>query len=287
MNLAIRRATHQDIDVCARINYEAFKGISDRHWFPNTDFPTLEFSTEVTGLLIESPLFFGIVAESSGAVVGCGFMDERNPIRGIAPVSVASAFQGCGTGRQIMKALLQRGQDAVGIRLVHESFNLASLSLYISLGFEVKEPLLLVEGKFRSQPQYGLEVRPLRSEDVDECAVLCERVYGCDRTSEIKYALNHLSPLVASKQGRIVAYTCAVSTVGHSVAETEADMQALLLGAAAYNPSEVLCFHLPVRYASLFRWCLQEGLRALKPLAVMAIGDYQQPSGCYFPSCVY
>ena len=186
-----------------------------------------------------------------------------------------------------MEALRSRGKEAPGIRLVQESFNMASLSLYVSLGFEVKEPLLLVEGKFRSQPQYGLEVRPLKSQDVGECEALCKRVYGCDRTNEIKYALNNLSPLVATKQGRIVAYTCAVSTVGHSVAETEADMQALLLGAAAYNPSEVLCFHLPVRYASLFRWCLQEGLRALKPLAVMAIGDYQQPAGCYFPSYLY
>ena len=286
MNVALRRATASDIDACARINYEAFKGVSDRHQFP-TDFPTQEFATEVTGLLIESPFFFDVVAESGGAVVGCGFMDERNPIRGIGPVSVDRTFQGKGTGRQIMKALLERGKEAPGIRLVQESFNMASLSLYVSVGFEVKEPLLLVEGKFRSQPRYGHQVRPLKSQDVGECAVLCQKLYGCDRTNEIESALNQLSPLVATKQGRIVAYTCAVSTVGHSVAETEADMQALLLGAAAYNPSEVLCFHLPVRYASLFRWCLQEGLRALKPLAVMAVGEYRQPSGCCFPSYLY
>ncbi|HAT13157.1 MAG TPA: N-acetyltransferase [Microcoleaceae bacterium UBA11344] len=286
MKVEIRRATPADIDACARINYEAFKGVSDRHQFP-TDFPTLDFATEITGELIDSPSFFDIVAESEGSVVGCGFMDERNPIRGIGPVSVDRAFQSQGTGRKIMKALLEKGQEAPGIRLVQESFNLASLSLYISLGFDVKEPLLLMEGKFRSQPQYGFEVRPLRSEDVDECEALCKRVYGCDRTSEIEYALNHLSPLVATKQGRIVAYTCAVSTFGHSIAETEADMQALLLGAAAYSPGEVLCFHLPVRYASLFRWCLQEGLRGLKPLAVMAVGDYQQPAGCCFPSYLY
>ena len=286
MNVAIRRAQPSDIDVCARINYEAFKGISDRHLFP-TDFPTLDFATEITSRLIENPLFFDIVAESSGAVVGCGFMDERNPIRGIGPVSVERTFQGKGAGRQIMEALLEQGKEAAGIRLVQESFNMASLSLYISLGFEVKEPLVLMEGKFRSVPQYGFEVRPLKSEDVDECEALCNKVYGCDRASEIKYALNHLSPLVANKQGRIVAYTCAVSTVGHSVAETEADMQALLLGAAAYSPGEVLCFHLPVRYTSLFRWCLQEGLRGLKPLAVMAIGEHQQPAGCYFPSYLY
>lgn len=286
MTVEIRRATHQDIDACARINYEAFKGISDRHQFP-TDFPTLDFATEITDILINSPWYFDIVAENSGEVVGCGFMDERNPIRGIGPVSVDRTFQGKGTGKQIMKALLEQGKEAPGIRLVQESFNLASLSLYISLGFEVKEPLVLMEGMFSSPPQHEFEVRPLSSEDIDECQALCNRVYGCDRTCEIEYALNNFSPLVTTKQGRIVAYTCAVSTFGHSVAATAADMQALLLGAAAYNAGEMLCFHLPVRYAGLFRWCLQQGLRALKPLAVMAVGEYQQPAGWVLPSYLY
>ena len=93
MNVAIRRAQPSDIDVCARINYEVFKDISDRHHF-HTDFQTLEFSTEIIDLAIESPLCFGIVAEREGAVVGCGFMDERNPIRGIGPVAVDRTFQG-------------------------------------------------------------------------------------------------------------------------------------------------------------------------------------------------
>ena len=84
-----------------------------------------------------------------------------------------------------------------------------------------------------------------------------------------------------------MAYTCAVSALSHSVAQTEADMQALLLGAAAYISEELLSFHLPLRYASLFRWCLQEGLRALKPMAVMAVGEYQSPEGCWFPSFAY
>jgi predicted N-acetyltransferase YhbS len=287
MNLVIRRATPADIDVCSRINYEAFKGIADRHQFPITDFPTLDFSTEIIGLLIDSPLFFDVVAESEGTVVGCGFMDQRNPIRGIGPVSVDRTFQGQGTGRKIMKALLEQGKDAAGIRLVQESFNMASLSLYVSLGFEVKEPFVLMEGKFRSQPLSGVEVRPMLSEDVDECAALCKKLYGCDRTSDLEYALNFFSPFVACKQGQIVAYTCAVSAFNHSVAQTEADMQALLLGVAASNSEAQVSFHLPVRYANLFRWCLQEGLRALKPLAVMALGEYRQPQGCYFPSFVY
>ena len=287
MNVAIRRSQTSDINVCARINYEAFKDISDRHCFPHTDFRTVELATEITRFWIENPSYFGVVAESEGAVVGCGFMDERNPIRGIGPVSVDRTFQCRGAGREIMKALLERGKDAVGIRLVQESFNMASLSLYASLGFEVKEPFVLMEGKFHSPPQYGFEVRPMASEDVGECVALCEKVCGCDRTSDIEYALNNYSPLVACQQGRIVAYTCAISTLGHSVAETEADMQVLLLGAAAYTSEDVLAFHLPLRYGSLFRWCLQSGLRVVKPMAVMAVGEYQSPEGCWFPSFVY
>jgi predicted N-acetyltransferase YhbS len=286
MNVTIRRAQPSDIDVCARINYEAFKDISDRHQF-STYFPTLEFSTEIIDLLIASPLCFGIVAEREGAVVGCGFMDERNPIRGIGPVAIDRTFQARGTGREIMKALLERGQDARGIRLLQESFNMASLSLYASLGFEVKEPLVLMEGKFRSQPPHGFEVRPMASEDVGECAALCEKLCRCDRTSEIEDALKDDSPFVACKEGRIVAYTCAVSALSHSVAETEADMQALLLGAAASSSQELLSFLLPLRYASLFRWCLQEGQRVIKPLAVMSVGEYQSPEGCWLPSFRY
>jgi hypothetical protein len=93
MKVEIRRATHRDIDACARINYEAFKGISDRHQFP-TDYPTLDFCTEITDVLINNPWCFDIVAESEGAVVACGFMDEQNPIRGIGPVSVVGVSRG-------------------------------------------------------------------------------------------------------------------------------------------------------------------------------------------------
>jgi predicted N-acetyltransferase YhbS len=286
MNVALRRATGSDIDACARINYEAFKDISDRHQFP-TDFPTLEYSAEFIRLSIESPLFFDIVAESEGTVVGCSFMDERNPIRGIGPVSVDRTFQGRGAGRAMMKALLERGQNARGLRLVHESFNMASLSLYASLGFEVKEPFVLLEGKFRSRPESGVEVRPMASEDVGECAALCKKLYGCDRTCDIELALDANAPFVACKDGRIVAYTCAISAINHSVGETEADMQALLLGATALSAAERVSFHVPLRYASLFRWCLQEGLRAIKPMSVMSVGEYRQPQGCYFPSFVY
>jgi hypothetical protein len=70
------------------------------------------------------------------------------------------------------------------------------------------------------------------------------------------------------------------------VAETEDDMRALLLGAAALT-SEPLAFLLPVRQAGFFRWCLREGLRVVKPMTLMTLGQYREPRGSYFVSVLY
>ena len=58
------------------------------------------------------------------------------------------------------------------------------------------------------------------------------------------------------------------------------------LGAAALGPGP-LAFLLPVRQAALFRWCLAEGLRVVKPMTLMTMGEYRQPSGSYFVSVLY
>jgi len=38
---------------------------------------------------------------------------------------------------------------------------------------------------------------------------------------------------------------------------------------------------------SLFRWCLKHGMRMIKPLTLMAMGEYHEPRGCYLPSVGY
>ena len=39
-----------------------------------------------------------------------------------------------------MEAVIERGEGAPGIRLLQDAFHMRSLSLYTSLGFDVKEP---------------------------------------------------------------------------------------------------------------------------------------------------
>jgi hypothetical protein len=58
-----------------------------------------------------------------------------------------------------MQAVLDRGAEALGVRLLQDSFNTGSLSLYASLGFDVAEPVALMKGHPRSDGVEGTEVR--------------------------------------------------------------------------------------------------------------------------------
>jgi predicted N-acetyltransferase YhbS len=280
VNVTIRPAVATDTESCGHIIYEAFKGIADRHGFP-PHFPTVEVAIRRADFCISHPSIFGVVAESDGRVIGSNFLDERDPIRGLGPVTVDSRVQVRGVGRRLTEAVLKRSQGVLGVRLVQDSFNMLSVSLYASLGFEVK-------GRPTSKPSPGVEVRPLKSDDLGECAALCSRVHGFERLNELRDAVESMFPLVALREGEVTAYalTLTMWPRNYAVADTEEDMQALLLGVAAMN-SEPLSFLLPVRQSNLFRWCLKEGFQAVLPMTLMVMGKYQDADGCYFPSILY
>ena len=174
------------------------------------------------------------------------------------------------------------------MRLVQDAFNATSMALYASMGFDVREPLVLIAGTPRGPTSTEIEVRPMVPEDIDTCADLCRKVHGITRSEEVRTALGPFTPYVALREGRVTAYatTLAFWFAAHGVAETDADMHALLAGAAA-DSGEPVNFLLPTRQASLFRWVLAERLRIVKPMTLMTLGPYQEPVGTYFPSVGY
>ncbi|HET7599625.1 MAG TPA: GNAT family N-acetyltransferase [Gemmatimonadales bacterium] len=287
MDVTIRTAAPADIEPCARIIHEAFTAIAEQHRFP-PDFPTIDAATELATMFVNHPGIFGVVAEWEGRVVGSNFLDERDPIRGLGPITVDPQVQARGVGRRLMRAALERGRDAAGIRLLQDSFNTRSIALYASLGFDVREPILLLSGRPSGGPPRGVEVRRLAPEDVTACAALCSRTHGFERANELADALKLFAPVVALRGGRITAYASVPTfwPLNHGVAESEEDMRALLLGAAALTP-EPLAFLLPTRQAGFFRWCLAQGFRVVKPMTLMTRGQYRQPEGCYFVSVLY
>ena len=170
----VREVEAEDTDACARICFEAFAGIHDHHRFPR-DFPVLEAAAGIMGIWIPHPSIWGVVAELDGTIVGSNFLDERAPIRAVGPITVAPEAQGAGVGRALMEAALERGAGAPGTRLTQDAFNMRSLSLYESLGFDVREPLAVAHGRPAGRAMRGVEVRPLQEADLAECAALCAR----------------------------------------------------------------------------------------------------------------
>jgi predicted N-acetyltransferase YhbS len=276
-----------DAEELAQICFEAFGGIHDHHRFPR-DFPVIDAARGLMNNWIGHPSVWGVVAERDGRIAGSNFLDERSPIRGVGPITVDPEGQNAGVGRALMEAVIERGKGAPGIRLLQDGFHMRSLSLYTSLGFDVKEPVAVTTGKPRGGPVQGVEVRPLEEGDLEECEALCKKVHGFERTGELRDALQAFAPFVATRDGRITAYASSVTfwPMNHGVAESPEDMRALLLGAAA-AVDDTISFLMPIRDGELFRWCLTEGLRLVKPMNLMAIGKYQEPRGSWFPSVLY
>jgi GNAT superfamily N-acetyltransferase len=278
-----------DREAAASIAYEAFAAIHDHHRFPR-DFPTLEAATGLVGSFISHPLIWGVVAERDGRIVGSNFLDERGPVRGVGPITVDPEAQAAGVGRLLMQAAIERGVDAAGVRLLQDSFNVHSLALYASLGFEVAEPVVVMGGTPRATLPDDVEVRPFVAADLEAAEKLCLSVHGFERTTELRDALGApgLRPFAAIRDGRLVAYATTLSffPAAYAVAETENDMAALIAGAVA-APDAPASFLLPTRQHELFRWCLQAGLRVVKPMTYMVIGDHRQPRGAWIPSVLY
>ena len=285
--ITIRRATPSDLAACSRIVFEAFTGISRQHNFP-PDFPSIDVVAGFLPILLNHPSIWGVVAEIGGKVVGSNFLDQRDAIGGVGPLTVDPGHQGGGVGRRLMQAVLEKGRGSAGIRLVQDAFNTTSLSLYTSLGFDVAEPLALMRGTPQGRPSGRMEVRPLAEPDLDGCAALCRDVHGFDRRNELRESAASFHSFVALDGGRIRAYASApwFWVLNHGVAQTDQDMQELLLGAATAR-DEPLSLLVPTRRARLFRWCLSQDLRVVKPMTLMTAGGYQDPKACFFPSVAY
>lgn len=287
MTVIIRNATPGDAASCGRIIYEAFKTITDRHGF-TSDFPSVAAATAFANTLIAHPKIFSVVAETESGVVGSNFLWERDPIRGVGPVTVDPGHQARGVGRELMTAVLERAQGAAGVRGVQDTFNTGSTALYVSLGFVVREPLLLLHGIPRSEPAPVGAVRRLVEADLESCATLAKTVLGYERGGELRDALKFLDPFVVERAGRIRGYVTMPTywAANHAVAETEEDLRILILGVAAQS-RKPLSLLVPTRQEELFRWCLKEQFRVGKPMTLLTMGDYQEPKGAYLPSVIY
>lgn len=287
MSINIRPVAPADVENCGQIIYKAFGGINDQHNFPH-EFQSTEQTRGFAQMLVGNPAIYGVVAEKDGQFLGSNFLFEQNEIVGIGPITVDPDAQAKGVGRILMQVIMERGKNAKGIRLVQSAFNTVSMSLYVSLGFDIKEPLVHIEGAISGELPPDIEVRPVSEEDYASCEELCKKVHGFSRVEELRQFTAMLPAFVVTRENRIVGYAAAPNSwqMNHSVAETDEDMQNLLIGAANLT-EQPLSFLLPSRNGGLFRWCLKKGMKVVKPMSLMSMGEYQEPRGSFLPSVLY
>ena len=87
--------------------------------------------------------------------------------------------------------------------------------------------------------------------------------------------------VVAESGGRIVGSNCldersALAYLGHAVAKTNLDLQALVASAESFSGPGII---VPMRNSDFCRWCLESGLRIVEPMTLITIGLYNDPAG--------
>jgi predicted N-acetyltransferase YhbS len=283
--VVVRAAQPEDAPASGQICYNAFSTINATHGFP-CDFPASEAATGVLSMMFANPGFYCVVAESDGRIIGSNCLDERSVIRGVGPITIDPAAQNIGVGRKLMQAVIDRANErgAPGIRLVQAAFHNRSLSLYTSLGFDIQEPLSCLQGRTLETSVPGCDVRPARPDDAEPCNALSRRVHGFDRGIDLAQAIEQGTARVVERGGRITGYTTHLAFFGHSTAETNVDLQALIASAESFAGPGIL---VPARNHVLMRWCLANGLRVVQPMTLMTAGLYNHPSGAWLPSVLY
>lgn len=295
MPLTIRKATASDVEAAGQICFDAFYRINAEHNFP-PDIPEPAIALGFMQAMFSHPGFYCVVAEEDGRIIGSNCLDERSPVYGIGPITIDPQSQNRGVGRALMHAVMDRAaeRNAPGVRLVQAAFHARSMSLYTKLGFDIREPLVAMvgsatgamrEGDLASDPgNNGYGVRAATPSDLAACNELCLRVHGHHRGGELADHIQQGMAQVVERNGRITGYVSAMHFMGHGVAESNADLFALLAAAPSIDPPGIL---IPSRNSELFRWCLHHGLRVVQPLTLMTTGLYNEPKGTYFASVLY
>ncbi|HEY5625216.1 MAG TPA: GNAT family N-acetyltransferase [Dehalococcoidia bacterium] len=284
MTLEILPATLDDAARLGDICFRAFDDVSRRHGFA-TDFDSPAVAQMIIGQLIRDEDTHSIAAVESGTPVGSNFLMAADDVGAIGPITIDPAVQGRGIGRALMEDALRhaREEGIERVRLMQDAFNMHSLSLYASLGFDTKAAVALLVPSPRNVP----EVRPATAGDMDAVERLSTEIYGVSRRREVEaVTAGPFQAFVYEKDGRVVAYFVP-GMPGHGVGETEEALALAVLGATSHVAPPFARAFCPLAEGDLFRRFLQSGCRVRKVMNLMAQGPYEEPRGPWMPSVGY
>jgi ribosomal protein S18 acetylase RimI-like enzyme len=200
MAIELVSAEPQHVDEIGRICFEAFKELQEEHGF-SPDFPTMELARQVLGMMVQRDDFYGVVALRDGQPVGSNFLSLMDPVAGVGPVTIDCSCQGQGIGRALMQDVIDyaRRKTIEQVRLLQDSHNVASLSLYASLGFDVKDTVAFMQAAPAAEADDS--VRPVAEPDLSAIEELAKRIYKNSRRNEVAAAAPYGFPAFGSIKG--------------------------------------------------------------------------------------
>jgi len=283
----VRAIRAEDVEASARAAFAAHADVSARHGYPS-EHPTPVFSKGLIAAKLNDPNACGFVAELADRILGSVFLNvfPSASVAVVGPLTVDPAVEVSGVGRALMDAALAEARRCgiARVRLVQSPTHLRSLALYSKLGFEVREPLVLVRSGTPKPSAHERAVRSAGAEDVYYCDQLCLRILGIARTDEVRAALAQQTLSVVVWDGLITGYTTGIGFRGHAVGETSEDLMALIAATPTVSGPG---FFVPSRDGRLLRWLFGHGYQAVWQAALMSTGPYQEPEGAFLPSIAF
>ncbi len=283
--LRLRRGTPADAARAGNICFEDFASVAAIHGYA-PDIPDIASAETLAADLLGRDDVYAVVATLDGEVVGSNFLWEFGSIAAAGPLTVDPSLREGGVGRRLMEDILDRARarEIAGVRIVQAGYHMRSLALYLKLGFEVCEPLAVLQGPTPQTAVAGHAVRAGRVGDLAACNALCRRVHGHERRDEVLRAVARKTLKVVEHAGRISGYATSIGYFGHAVAESNDDLAALIGAAEGIDGPGFLA---PVRNTGLLRWCMDHGLRLVQPMNLMSQGLYKSPAGVFMPSVLF
>ena len=269
-----------------RICFEAFRRVAEDHGFTH-DFPDSTAAAKVIALIRSLPRNFQVAARVGDRIVGSNFMILLDSVAGVGPITIDPAFQGKGIGRLLMQAALNYAEQNhfQQLRLLQDTYNTSSLSLYVTLGFDVREPI----GMMKAPPAASAHasVRRARVSDLPVLEELCVRFYKISRRHELAAWLARDFPIMVYEDGGSISGYLVPGKVGHGVAKAESVAGTLISQVSRYALPGGDIFFCPLRNTSLYREALKSGCRLLKMMSLMSKGPYEEPTPVWMSSIAY
>jgi ribosomal protein S18 acetylase RimI-like enzyme len=290
LSITIRTMSEDDVPVVAPVIARAFNAVNARYGYPS-EFPEPIISVLMARYYLSQDPEGCLVAERDGNICGSVFGRRRGDDVSIGPVTVDPASQAIGVGRRMMQALFDVYPEAASFRLSQAAFNKESFSLYAKTGFAAAEEMVRLErppAPLTPQDDEPL-VRAVTAENASLVADLDRRLTDVERGRDMPTHFGMGKVYVYGDDTDVQGYLATMPTpgptfLGPAVAQSEAQLAALIRAALRDVGPGAAGLHLPARFAPTVAECFRLGFRLFCLETLMVRGEWRMPSAFYIHS---